>query len=128
MSRRQKLPPARRSAAPRRSRRRPALWIAVSAAILVLALLGRSQLARSRRGAFGRGTGRGPVAPAAVYHPRPPGTLAFSNPVASLLHRRCAPCHRAGEAGPFELITYADAASHAKSIARVTRDHLMPPW
>lgn len=69
-----------------------------------------------------------PTAQPVPYQPRARGTITFSNPVAALLHQRCAPCHRPGEVGPFALLTYADARERAKSIARVTRERLMPPW
>ena len=40
----------------------------------------------------------------------------------------CAPCHRPGEAGPFPLLTYADAKPRARLIAAVTSTRFMPPW
>jgi len=40
----------------------------------------------------------------------------------------CAPCHRPGEAGPFPLLTYADAKARARQIAAVTSTRFMPPW
>jgi hypothetical protein len=48
--------------------------------------------------------------------------------IASILWKNCAPCHRAGEAGPFPLLTYGDAAKRAALIATVTRKRYMPPW
>ena len=38
------------------------------------------------------------------------------------------PCHRAGEAAPFSLLTYADVRSRATQIAKATADRYMPPW
>ena len=52
----------------------------------------------------------------------------FNKNVAPLLYRKCISCHREGEVGPFPLVTYADASRHAKQIARVTDDEVMPPW
>jgi tetratricopeptide (TPR) repeat protein len=52
----------------------------------------------------------------------------FSADIAPLVYRRCAPCHRPGEAGPFSLITYDDVSRRAAQIARVTRSRFMPPW
>jgi hypothetical protein len=52
----------------------------------------------------------------------------FAREVAPLVHRRCAPCHRPGEAGPFPLITYDDVSRRAAQIARVTASRFMPPW
>ena len=56
------------------------------------------------------------------------GRVTFNRDVAPILYRSCAPCHRPGEAGPFPLLSYADAKSHARQIAAVTRGRFMPPW
>jgi tetratricopeptide (TPR) repeat protein len=52
----------------------------------------------------------------------------FSGDIAPIIYRRCAPCHRPGEAGPFALLTYDDVARRAAQIARVTHNRFMPPW
>jgi len=52
----------------------------------------------------------------------------FTRDIAPIVFRSCAPCHQPGEAGPFSLVTYGDAKSHARQIADVTRKRLMPPW
>jgi tetratricopeptide (TPR) repeat protein len=62
------------------------------------------------------------------YAARPPGTVSFNADVAPMLHRECAPCHRPGEAAPFDLLTYEDAARRAKQIVEVTSRGVMPPW
>jgi len=54
--------------------------------------------------------------------------VTFSRDIAPIVFRSCAPCHHAGEAGPFPLITYGDVKSHARQIADVTSKRLMPPW
>jgi tetratricopeptide (TPR) repeat protein/mono/diheme cytochrome c family protein len=54
--------------------------------------------------------------------------VTFNRDIAPILFRNCAICHRPGEAGPFPLLTYNDAKSHARQIAKVTRDRFMPPW
>ena len=54
--------------------------------------------------------------------------VTFSHDIAAIVFRSCAPCHHAGEAGPFPLISYGDVKSHARQIADVTSKHLMPPW
>ena len=54
--------------------------------------------------------------------------ITFTRDIAPILYRSCASCHRAGEAGPFPLLTYQDAKSHARQIAAVTRSRFMPPW
>jgi Tfp pilus assembly protein PilF/mono/diheme cytochrome c family protein len=54
--------------------------------------------------------------------------VTFNRDVAPILFRYCAGCHRPGEAGPFPLLTYKDAKSHARQIAAVTQSKIMPPW
>ncbi len=54
--------------------------------------------------------------------------VTFADDVAPILYSNCVACHRAGGAGPFPLLTYDDARSHASQIAAVTRRHFMPPW
>jgi tetratricopeptide (TPR) repeat protein len=54
--------------------------------------------------------------------------VTFNRDIAPILYRTCARCHRPGEAGPFSLLTYADAKSHARQIATVTKCRFMPPW
>jgi len=60
--------------------------------------------------------------------PQTPSRVTFSHDIAPIVFRSCAPCHHAGEAGPFPLITYGDVKSHARQIADVTSKRLMPPW
>ncbi len=48
--------------------------------------------------------------------------------VAPLIHRSCTPCHRAGEAAPFALVTFEDARKKQDLIVEMTRERLMPPW
>jgi tetratricopeptide (TPR) repeat protein len=62
------------------------------------------------------------------FVPRPPGTLTFNKDIAPILHRHCAGCHRPGEAGPFNLITYDDAKRRAELMVKVTQSRYMPPW
>ncbi len=52
----------------------------------------------------------------------------FNQHVAPILHTRCAQCHHPGGAGPFDLLTFADASRRAGQIAAVTRSGFMPPW
>lgn len=58
----------------------------------------------------------------------PPGQVTFDRDVAPIIFHNCAQCHHPGEAGPFPLLTYADVKSHARQIALVTRERIMPPW
>ena len=52
----------------------------------------------------------------------------FAHDIAPIVFQYCAPCHRPGEAGPFPLLRYEDAKSHARQIADLTRRRFMPPW
>ncbi len=55
-------------------------------------------------------------------------TPTFNKDIAPILYAHCATCHRPGEVAPFSLLTYQDAARRAKTIAKVTTRHVMPPW
>jgi len=52
----------------------------------------------------------------------------FTEDIAPLVYRHCTSCHRPGEAGPFELITYRDVRKRAANLLAVMEDRLMPPW
>lgn len=54
--------------------------------------------------------------------------VTFNHDIAPILFHSCAMCHRPGESGPFPLLTYKDAKSHARQIAAVTQSRFMPPW
>jgi tetratricopeptide (TPR) repeat protein/mono/diheme cytochrome c family protein len=58
----------------------------------------------------------------------PQSQVTFNHDIAPILYRACASCHRPGEAGPFPLLAYDDAKSHARQIAAVTKKRFMPPW
>ncbi|MBI3415335.1 MAG: tetratricopeptide repeat protein [Verrucomicrobia bacterium] len=45
-----------------------------------------------------------------------------------IVWNRCSPCHRAGQAAPFSLLTYADVKKRTTQIAEVTARRIMPPW
>jgi tetratricopeptide (TPR) repeat protein/mono/diheme cytochrome c family protein len=66
--------------------------------------------------------------PTPTEHADPAESVTFNRDVAPILYGSCARCHRPGEAGPFSLLTYADAKSHARQIAEVTKRRFMPPW
>ena len=44
------------------------------------------------------------------------------------MFQQCSTCHRPGELGPFSLLTYDDVRQHARQIATLTKNHVMPPW
>jgi hypothetical protein len=54
--------------------------------------------------------------------------VTFNRDIAPILFEHCAPCHRPGQAGPFNLLTYAEAVKHAAQIVKVTQKRYMPPW
>lgn len=54
--------------------------------------------------------------------------VTFADHIAPILLARCISCHRPGQAAPFSLIDYEDAAKRAGQLARVTRKRVMPPW
>jgi len=56
------------------------------------------------------------------------GQVTFNREIAPIIFHNCAPCHHPGEAGPFPLLRYEDAAKFARQIAYVTERHIMPPW
>jgi hypothetical protein len=56
------------------------------------------------------------------------GVPTYNKDIAPLLWKNCAGCHRAGEIGPFSLLTYKDAAKRARYLAEVTESRRMPPW
>jgi len=54
-------------------------------------------------------------------------TVTFNRDIAPIFFHSCAPCHRPGEAGPFSLLTYEDAKSHAKAkSAKPSSKHHQP--
>lgn len=56
------------------------------------------------------------------------GPVTFSKHIAPIIYENCVTCHRPGQAGPFNLLTYEDAKKRARDIARVTGKRIMPPW
>jgi mono/diheme cytochrome c family protein len=55
-------------------------------------------------------------------------SVTFTKDVASILHKNCAACHRAGEIAPMSLLSYKDVRPWAKSIREVVVERRMPPW
>lgn len=52
----------------------------------------------------------------------------YSKDVAPIVQKNCQVCHRPGEAGPFSLLTYADARRRAAKVKDAVADRQMPPW
>ncbi len=57
-----------------------------------------------------------------------PAQVTFAEHVAPILFEHCASCHRPGEAAPFPLESYADAAKRGRMLQMVTQTRFMPPW
>jgi Flp pilus assembly protein TadD len=73
---------------------------------------------------------KAPSAAVATAHPpaRRAAAETWSHDVAPVLYKNCTTCHHPGGAGPFSLLTYADAHRWAPQILKVTQSHFMPPW
>ncbi len=54
--------------------------------------------------------------------------ITFAEHIAPIIYKNCTTCHRTGEAGPFNLITYQDVSSRSKLVKFVTKTRFMPPW
>lgn len=52
----------------------------------------------------------------------------FYKDVQPIIHANCVPCHRPGEAAPFQLITFDDVSKRSKFIREVVSTRYMPPW
>jgi len=52
----------------------------------------------------------------------------WSHDIAGILYNNCTTCHHPEGAGPFSLLTYADARRWGPQIEAVTQSHFMPPW
>jgi tetratricopeptide (TPR) repeat protein len=66
------------------------------------------------------------IPPASNVASRP--TPTFTRDIAPILFTHCAPCHRPGQAAPFSLLSYADAAPRAPRLAAAVEARRMPPW
>jgi Flp pilus assembly protein TadD/mono/diheme cytochrome c family protein len=82
---------------------------------------GANPVASQESGATSPGVGR-----TATVQPRSVPT--WSRDVASVLYKNCATCHHPGGAGPFSLLTYADARRWGPQLMTVTQSRFMPPW
>jgi hypothetical protein len=55
-----------------------------------------------------------------------------SNPtfvdIAPIIFENCTPCHRKGESGPIEFMTFEDISKNKNKIKFVTQTKYMPPW
>ena len=54
--------------------------------------------------------------------------VTYSKDVAPIFFKSCAECHRAGEIGPFSVMSYREVRPWAKSIRSSVVSREMPPW
>ena len=54
--------------------------------------------------------------------------VTFTKDVAPVIQKNCQGCHRPGEAGPFPLLTYAQARPWSKAMKEAVLMKKMPPW
>ncbi|MFM9986785.1 MAG: T9SS type A sorting domain-containing protein [Flavobacteriales bacterium] len=54
--------------------------------------------------------------------------VTWSETVAQIVYDNCSSCHRAGQLGPFELMSYEDAVEEADDILNAVQSRDMPPW
>jgi hypothetical protein len=54
--------------------------------------------------------------------------VTFTKDVAPIFFKKCAECHRPGEAAPFSALSYKDARPWARSIREQVVSREMPPW
>lgn len=57
-----------------------------------------------------------------------PDQPTFTEHVAPILLKNCAGCHRQNGVGPFPLITYEQVKKKMRTVAKVTKLRIMPPW
>jgi Tfp pilus assembly protein PilF len=102
---------------------RPTIFFSV--AIALAAALSWSQPGTSQMGTSQSDASRQNEKSTASGLGRP---VTFNRDIAPIFFKTCAPCHHTGEAAPFNLLTYADGKSHARQIAAITAERIMPPW
>jgi peroxiredoxin len=60
--------------------------------------------------------------------PKETGTVTYSKEVSRVIQKNCQECHRPGQVGPMQLLSYEDVLNWSDSIAEVVKDKRMPPW
>ena len=94
----------------------------LTTALVLLALLGLTL------GGVAAPTPAASPSAAASDVPAAPDAPTFTKDIAPILFQNCTTCHRPGEVAPFALTNYKEAKKHARQIADVTSDKIMPPW
>ena len=101
----------------------PAIAVATAYAALWLGLKGAPRPVV--RAAARPQTDGAPRSDGAVASDRTP---TWSHDIAGILYHNCTACHHPGGAGPFSLLTYAEARRWGPQLAVVTQSRFMPPW
>lgn len=57
-----------------------------------------------------------------------PSGVTWHSRVSRIIQANCQECHRDGENGPFELMTYAQVKAQRGMIKKVVKNRTMPPW
>ena len=57
-----------------------------------------------------------------------PAEVNWSSHIAPIIYKNCTPCHRPGESGQFNLLTFQDAKKNINKIKFSTSTRFMPPW
>jgi hypothetical protein len=68
------------------------------------------------------------VEPSSSGPPTPGKAPTFGKDIAPILFQRCAGCHRPGQPGPFDLLTFSDVKKRSTQILEVVEKRYMPPW
>lgn len=55
-------------------------------------------------------------------------TPTFHEDIAPIIYENCTQCHREGEIGPMQFITYEEVSQQGSFIEYVTQSGYMPPW
>jgi thiol-disulfide isomerase/thioredoxin len=66
--------------------------------------------------------------PRAKNTPAAGEAVTYSKQVSRIIQKNCQECHRAGEAAPFKLMNFADAAAWSEPIREALTENQMPPW
>jgi mono/diheme cytochrome c family protein len=70
-----------------------------------------------------------PVArPPHAARPAAGEAVTYARHVSRILQNHCQECHRPGEAAPFALLTYKDAADWSAAVREAVEGRRMPPW
>lgn len=76
----------------------------------------------------GCGSERDASSPSSTPGSKSSPTVEFHRDVAPIIWENCTPCHREGEAAPFEFFDYASVKRRANQIVDVVEAGFMPPW